>query len=1273
MRSHSEYVPLHLHTEYSLLDGAIKIDELVKVASEFRLPALAITDHGNIFGAIEFYEKVSKAGIKPIIGAEVYVAPESRFKKHTERGSTKDSNCYLATKCGENAYHLILLAKDISGYKNLMRLLTLAHLEGFYYKPRIDNDLLEQYSGGLIALSSCMKGEIPLLLLKGDIDGARRRALYYKNLFGPENFYIELQANGIPEQEELNKRLALLAEEIHVGVVATNDCHYLRREDAKAHEILLCIQTNKTINDTDRMRFPTDEFYFKSPDEMMAEFSSVPEAIRNTVRIAERCNLTLELGKPLLPEFSTPDGSPPEVFLERISIEGLKRRFRDKEIPENYRKRLHGELQMIKKMGYSSYFLIVWDFIRFAKERDIPVGPGRGSAAGSLVAWALGITEIDPIRYSLLFERFLNPERVSMPDIDVDFCRDRREEVIRYVQEKYGVDQVAQIITFGTMASRAAVRDTGRVLGMPYQEVDRIAKLIPVSATKEINLKTALELSPPLKESYEKDPKVKGLIDIAMKLEGLKRHASVHAAGVVIAPEPLTEYTALYKGSKGDETITTQFDLEALEKVGLIKFDFLGLDTLTIIDRTVKYIKEKERDFDLNQIPLDDKETYRLLSEGRTAGIFQLEGSGMRELLMKLQPDRFDDLIALVALYRPGPLGSGMVDDFIKRKKGLVPVEYDLPELKDILDETYGVILYQEQVMRISNVIAGFSMGQADLLRRAISKKDPILMEEMKEKFIRGALERGYSEEVASRLFGLIEYFGNYGFNKSHSAAYALLAYQTAYLKTHYPVEFMAASLSAEVNKTEKIIRLINECDAMGVRILPPDINKSSAEFTIEDGAIRFGLKAVKGVGVGAISAITEERDKRPFESLEDFLKRMVDDPTNCSLTTDSGEVTGGLTGGNECSPLCTPEVTGRRRLSKKVIEALIKAGAFDSFGISRQEALQILESPRSRKSRIQPSMFDAVEEGSENKKDFSLVPSPPIGFSPDTLQLEKKFEWNQAINLAYEKEALGFYISGHPLQPFREILRIFGVKEIEELKTKVMGIESVTSPLSVVKVTDEEGQYNEDLLGWQSNGEEGLGIDRSSTVTSPPSTVCFIAGLVLDIKRHRTRERNELMAFVTLEDEFGTVEMVVFPELYKASMSILEKGSLVVIRGKADLSEKGLKIIAEELWDLETFIRNGLNRCSRLNIHLELFKTRKEDLMRLIEIIREDSSGEATVVGVNGGEGNSYGEGLPLYIELLMPDCTVSIQSRFRVNPDFRVIKRIQELLGRNSVEVIC
>ncbi|MCX7794791.1 MAG: DNA polymerase III subunit alpha [Thermodesulfovibrionales bacterium] len=722
---------------------------------------------------------------------------------------------------------------------------------------------------------------------------------------------------------------------------------------------------------------------------------------------------------------------------------------------------------------------------------------------------------------------------------------------------------------------------------------------MPVSATKEINLKTAIEITLPLKEAYESNPQIKELLDIAIKLEGLARHASVHAAGVVIAPQPLTEYTALYRGAKGDETVTTQFDLESIEKIGLLKFDFLGLDTLTIIDTTQKYIRQKEKDFDINNIPLDDKETYRLLSSGRTAGVFQLESSGMRELLMKMEPDRFDDLIALVALYRPGPLGSGMVEDFIKRKKGLVSVKYELPELKDILDETYGVILYQEQVMRISNRIAGFTLGQADILRRAISKKDPFLMEELKTKFINGAVERGYSEDIARRLFELIEYFGNYGFNKSHSAAYALVAYQTAYLKAHYPVEFMAASLTAEVDKTDKILRLINECREMGIEVLPPDINKSEEAFTIDGRSIRFGLKAVKGVGEAAIESIKEERSKKPFDSFEDFLKRLVERGGNGSQDST-------------------------RKLNKKVIEALIKAGAFDSLGISRKDALARLDllqqSPKnlSPLQSVQPSMFDisVVNESSETGADRREK-----GKQGDVSPSLQHPSSEEALNLAYEKEALGFYITGHPVKPFRPILRTFGLRSSEELKSFM---ESKNTSLS---------------------------------------QEIFVAGLVLELKKHKTKGKNELMAFITLEDEEGSFEAVVFPELYKRSIKLFEKGSIIVVKGNTESSEKGFKIIAREVEDFDTFIKNSLLRASRVILKLKSDEFRKEKFENFAEFLKTCQPSSLSL---------SAAKGLPFYINVIMPDFTVTIQSSYSIIPDLRFLRLIEDLFGRNSLEVI-
>lgn len=1049
----SDYVPLHLHTEYSLLDGAIKIDELVEQASRYNMPALSITDHGNLFGALDFYKKTTKAGIKPIIGCEVYIAPKSRFDK-----TKKEINNGIAD---EASFHLILLARDSNGYKNLSVLLTKAYLEGFYYKPRIDKDLLEQYSGGLIGLTACLKGEVPYYLQNDQIDKAREAALQYKHILGAENFFFEIQKNGIPEQEDVNKKLIELSKELHIPIVATNDCHYLRKEDAKAHDILLCIQTGKLLKDTNRMKMATDEFYFKSPDEMIYAFKETPEAILNTKRIAEMCNVDFVIGKTLLPKFNIPNGISSDAYLEELAFSGLKERFKGNP-PQEYIERLKKELSMIKKMGYASYFLIVWDFINFSKKNLIPVGPGRGSAAGSLVAFCLNITEIDPIKYNLLFERFLNPERISMPDIDVDFCKDRRGEVINYVSDKYGNDKVAQIITFGTMAAKAAIRDVGRVLDIPYAEVDKIAKLVPGG---NVTIDEALKLELQLKDLYESNDKVRELLDIAKRLEGLRRHASTHAAGVVIAPEPLTDFMPLYKNN-AENIITTQFDMESVESIGLLKFDFLGLKTLTVIQKTIDYLRQKGKEILLSDIPLEDEETYKLLSSGETIGIFQLESSGMRDILIKMKPSRFEDLIALVALYRPGPIGSGMIDDFIKRKKGETEVRYELPQLKEILDETYGVILYQEQVMRIANKIANFSMGQADILRRAMGKKKPEEMEKQKEVFIKGAISNGISESKAEKLFDLMAFFAEYGFNKSHSAAYAYLAFQTAYLKAHFPVEFMAANLSADMGDTDRIVKLINECKNMSISILPPDINLSDREFIIDGRSIRFGLEAVKGVGSAAIEVILEERKNGDFKSFEDFLLRI-----------------------------------DKKKVNKKVIESLIKAGAFDSLSekdrfIARPYMCSHLSSNGFLKDKG-PALFEIGTI--ENKKDVSL--------------------WDETTLLYNEKESLGFYLSGHPMTKYRELLTI----------------------LNVVRLSDLE-----------------IPTDKAEV---------FVGGIVSDMKS-KAKEKG-ITAYLSLEDETGKCEVIAFSEIYKRSNEILKKGSIILVKGQLLKSENSSKIIAKEIQSL--------------------------------------------------------------------------------------------------------
>ena len=1130
MHPHSNYVPLHLHTEYSLLDGAIRIKELVEQAVAYRMPAVAITDHGNLFGAVEFYRRAIKAGLKPIIGCEVYVAPGSRFEKRN------------APDVEEASFHFILLAKDNSGYRNLVTLVTKAYTEGFYYKPRIDLNLLTQYSGGLIGLTSCLKGEVPYYLQRGMVDKAREKALEYKHILGPENFYIEIQDNGLSEQEKVNRMLVELARELHINVVATNDCHYMKREDTMAHDVLLCIQTGKTIKDKNRLHFNSDGFYFKSPEEMKNAFRDIPEAILNTRAIAERCNVEFKLGETLLPVYTLQNGQSQDALLNSLSFDGLYKKF-GPEPKSIYIERLKRELDIIRKIGYASCFLIVWDFISYAKEKGIPVGPGRGSAAGSLVSYCLGITDIDPVKYTLLFERFLNPERVSMPDIDVDFCKDRRSEVISYVTEKYGKDHVAQIITFGTMAAKAAIRDVGRALDFPYAEVDRIAKLVPT--TLNITIEETLKIEPQLKALYDTNPKIKELIDVAIRLEGLCRHASTHAAGVVISPEPLTDYTPLYK-SPSDESVITQFDMGAIEKIGLLKFDFLGLKTLTVIDKTLKYMKDNGKDLSLKDISFEDKKTYELLSSGQTTGIFQLESAGMRDLLTKMLPNRFEDLIAIVALYRPGPIGSGMIDDFIKRKKGQTPVKYELPQLKEILDETYGIILYQEQVMSIANKLANFSMGQADILRKAMGKKRPEEMEKLKESFIQGARANGTSEKKAKKIFDLMALFAEYGFNKSHSAAYAYLAYQTAYLKTHYPVEFMAATLSSDMDNTDKIVKSINECREMGIVILPPDINLSGKEFKVIGNSIRFGLEAVKGVGSAAIDSILESRDTDgPFTSVTNFLER-----------------------------------ADTRKVNKKVIESLVKAGAFDSLGTTRAGAMELMSKMINGSIRVKVSGQQSI---------FGDAPEEPM---------ESDKEWDESELLKHEKEALGFYITGHPLTKYS--------RQLEKIYTKK------TSELEEIP-----------------DGEE-----------------VQVGGILRNIKKIQTKSKAEIMAYFTLEDADGSVEVIVFPQLYRNSLQLLQKDTLLLVKGTVDKTEKGIKIVSTEILRLDEPENNY-----RVEISLRYPLSERINL-RMIKSILSNSKGDYA-----------------LYLRIFLKDAEALIATGLKISTDSETINKIEEIAGKGAV----
>ncbi len=964
-----KFVHLHVHSEYSLLDGASRIAKLIERACEFNMPALALTDHGVMYGSIEFYSQAKKSGIKPIIGCEVYLAPKSRRDKQIERDKKE-----------ETSYHLTLLAESNRGYKNLIRLVSLGFLEGFYYKPRVDKELLREYSEGIIALSGCISGEIPKYIISGRIQEAKRILEEYVEIFDKGSFFLELQDSGIPQQKIVNKTLAELSLEYKIPLVATNDVHYVDKKDSKAHDVLLCIQTGSTINEAGRLKFPTEEYYFKDYRQMKELFKEFPGAIENTLEIAGRCNLNLKFDMNLIPSFHVSDNTTPDEYLKKLCYEGVKNKYG--EITEVVNVRINRELEVIKKMGFSDYFLIVWDLINFAKNNNIRVGPGRGSAAGSIVSYLLGITDIEPLKYGLLFERFLNEERNSMPDIDIDFCYEKRDDVIKYVTKKYGDRRVAQLITFGTMAARQAIRDAGRVMEMPYADVDRIAKMVPMELN--VTIKNSLEIVPELNEIYENNEKVKEIIDTAISLEGISRQDSIHAAGVVISSEDLYNYTPLQKENEGD--IVTQYKMEDIQKIGLLKMDFLGLKTLSLIDKSLFLIKKtKNLEIDINNINPDDKKTFNMLSEGECLGVFQLESSGMRELVINLKPTRFEDLIALLALYRPGPLQSGMVRDFVENKNGRKQINYLHPSLEKILESTYGIILYQEQVMGIASELAGFSMSEADILRSAISKKKRGLLSRQKSKFIEGARRRGIDEKISIKIFELVNNFAEYGFNKSHSAAYAMISYQTAYLKANYPVEFMAALLSIRMGSQEKVAQYVNETRRMGIRVLPPDINESFTDFTVVEESIRFGLSAVKNVGTNVIECIEKVRKKGgKFKNFIDFCERV-----------DSSV------------------------LNKKTLESLIKSGTFDSMGLSRKYLLEnyeriVEEVLKIRKDRDigQYSLFEV--NGSQKKE---VLPD-------GSYQTEDKFrEFSKKELLNFEKEMLGLYISGHPLFEYEDSL----------------------------------------------------------------------------------------------------------------------------------------------------------------------------------------------------------------------------------------------------------
>ena len=980
-----QFVHLHTHSQYSLLDGACRLDDLVAQAVAHKAPALAITDHGNLFGAVKFFKKAAKAGLRPIIGCEAYVAKGSRFDQEATGPD------------GRRLYsHLILLCENDTGYKNLCRLSTAAFLEGFQYKPRMDKELLRQHHEGLIALSACLGGEIPQKLRRGNPEEALRAALEYRDIFGPENFYLELQDQGLPEQPEVNRQLVEIHNETKIPLVVTNDVHFLKKEDFGAHKILLCIQTKKTRDDrenTGRLVYSPDH-YFKSPKEMWERHSGTPEALENTALIAKRCHFTFDTQSKHYPVFKVPEGESADSYFEKVAREGLARRLDrgllkgSSHAREDYDVRLDRELDLIRDMDLAGYFLVVWDFVRYAKEHEIPVGPGRGSAAGSFVSYCMGITDLDPLRYGLLFERFLNPERTSMPDIDIDFCMRGRGQVIEYVTDKYGRNNVAQIITFGEMKARLAIRDVGRALGVTLDKVDRIAKLIPEEL--DVTIEGALNLSPQLKSQYESDPQVRELLDIARRLEGLTRHASTHAAGVVIAPKPITEFCPLHKGSGGKEDITTQFSKDEIEALGLLKMDFLGLRTLTIISDALALIRRSGgAPPDLSEVPLDDAETLALFARGDTDGVFQFESGGMKDILRRLKPTRFEDLIVLNALYRPGPLDAGMIGEYIarahKRKEASVP----LPEVAPILDETMGVIVYQEQVMLIAHTVAGFTLGQADKLRKAMSKKDAAAMQVLRKLFLEGCEKRGVNSRKAEELFDNMETFGRYGFNKSHSAAYAIVAFQTAYLKAHYPTHFMAAMLSAWADNTDEILKYMTSCREMGIKLLPPAVNASEESFTIESGAIRYGLSAIKNVGISSVQAILEARRKvGRFKDLFHFC-REVD----------------------------------RFSVNKRVLESLVQSGAMDGFGVARWDLFATLEPAMSQANR---------EQADRERKQVVLFGGSEGEDSPARYQ--KGELWKDLEKFGREKASLGFYLSGHPLMEQEDVLRRYATHSLWDL-----------------------------------------------------------------------------------------------------------------------------------------------------------------------------------------------------------------------------------------------
>jgi len=1157
----SQFVHLHLHTDYSMLDGACDVEKLVDRVKELGMPAVAMTDHGNIFGAVSFVNAAHKAGIKPIVGCELYICKKD---DHNIERTPPDNDTYN---------HLLVLAENEEGYRNLVKITSEASLHGFYYKPRVSKKFLAEHSRGLIGLSGCLKGEVAERLMEGKYAAAREAAAGFGDMFGRGNFYLEIQDQGLEMEHRIHSDLFRLEKDLGLPLVATNDSHYLCEDDAHAQDVMLCIQTGKSIQDTNRMKFEGTQFFVKSHEEMARVFKDSPDVLSRTLAIAERCNMRLEKVSNPFPHFDVPHGFTLDSYFEHVtregfarrmeSVRGLERAGRLKHSIAEYEQRLARELGIIQQMQFSGYFLIVWDFIRYAKEKEIPVGPGRGSAAGSLVSYSMGITDLDPLQHELLFERFLNPERVSMPDIDIDFCMNRRGEVIDYVTRTYGRENVAQIITFGTMAAKAAIKDVGRAMDIPYSDVDRIAKMVPNQLN--IKIEQAVHDSAQLQEAYEKDGQIRQLIDTAKKLEGLVRNAGVHAAGVVISPRPLTDLVPLHKTKNAE--IVTAFDMLAIEKLGLLKMDFLGLTTLTILDDTLKLIAQtRGESIALESIPLEDKETYeRVFYRGLTSGVFQFESHGMRDVLRRYQPNSIEDLTALNALYRPGPIQGGMIDDFIDRKHGRKKIEYELPELKEMLQETLGVIVYQEQVMQIANRLAGYSLGEADLLRRAMGKKIASEMAAQRERFVSGAVQRGFPPKKIERIFDLMAQFAGYGFNKSHSAAYALLAYHTAYLKTRYPFEFMAALLTSVTGNTDDVVKYINECREMGIAVEPPDINVSDANFTPHGNAIRFGLAAVKNVGRNAIeSIIAGRKEQGSYRSIFEFCEKV-----------------------------------DLRLLNKRVLESLIKSGAMDSLG---------------RRSQLMAVIDRAIERAQKTQRDTESGQHGLFGvFQEDEAhnrneQLPSVPDWDEHTRLAAEKEILGFFITGHPLEKYLDKLRDFNALSTEDIASM-----------------------------------------KSST---GKDEIC--AGGIISNLRVLKSKRGDFYAQGTFEDRTGSVDMLVFPEAYKRLQEKVKLEVPVLIRGGIRIEEgANPKLTVSEITALEE-ARAPLPRSLRIRVPLE---SASESTVDALHSLFADRKGEAKVLFDVERQGDFM---------------VVMEAEGYNVQPDRNFIARVEELCGRGSVRII-